>query len=315
MFYIVADSLYEEHHTGAGHPEQPARMIAINTALEKTSLKSANNTLKPRYAIKNEILLCHTPEYLQLVQREVQRLQGNPGCTLLSTGDAVICEHSYNVAMLAAGGALTAIDRVMNEKNAKAFVVLRPPGHHACSNCGMGFCLFNNVAIAARYAQEHYKISRVLIVDWDVHHGNGTQEIFYSDSTVYYFSTHEKGNYPGTGHEDEIGEGTGRGFNWNVPIIAGPKSRLAVLKAFEELRERMKEFKPELVLVSAGFDAHELDPLGHFNLVDQDYYDMTRVVSEIANEYASGRLVSVLEGGYHLHALATAAVAHVKGLK
>lgn len=315
MLYIVSDPAYTLHLTGPGHPEQPARISVINKALEENGLKTPTNSLTPRLAKENEILLCHTQAYFNLVQEEVESLKGTSQLAYISTGDAVICAKSFEIALLSAGGVLTAIDKVMTEKSSKAFCVIRPPGHHACSAQGMGFCLFNNVAIGARYAQQKYGINKVLIVDWDVHHGNGTQEIFYKDPTVFYFSTHEKGLYPFTGTSNETGEGPEKGFTLNVPIFPGSMSRMEVMNSFNVLlREKMKTFRPDLILISAGFDGHESDPLGHFNLQDQDFFDLTRIVVEIAEEYAEGRVISVLEGGYNLRALASASVAHAKGM-
>jgi acetoin utilization deacetylase AcuC-like enzyme len=316
MFYLVLDSRYTEHQTGPWHPEQPFRVIAIDRALNAAGLKQSSSLLQPRLASEQDVLLCHSPLYLQLVRQEIEVLNDFNSVVSLSTGDVCISRHSFKTALLATGGVLTAIDQVFSVPGSSAFCAVRPPGHHACSSVGMGFCLFNHVAIAARYAQQKYGISRVLIADWDVHHGNGTQEIFYADPTVFYFSTHEKGLYPGTGWEDEKGKGPGLGFTLNYPIASGPLSRLEVLEAFQiHLKEEMKVFKPEFVLVSAGFDAHEKDPLGHFNLNDYDFWSLTACVKEIADTYAEGRLVSVLEGGYHLQALASAAVAHVKALQ
>lgn len=314
MVYIVSDPAYARHRTGYGHPEQPARAAVITQALEKAALKSASNTLTPRPATEKEILLCHTQPYFQLVQKEVRALSGSNETFMLSTGDAVISADSFEIALLAAGGVLTAVDRIMQEPGSNAFCVVRPPGHHACSDRGMGFCLFNNAAVGARYAQQKYGIRKVLIADWDVHHGNGTQEIFYQDPSVFYFSTHEKGNYPGTGIQEETGEGPGRGYTLNFPIRPGAMSSFEVMKAFEILREQMKSFQPELVLISAGFDAHAEDPLGHFNLSDHDFATLTGIMKDIAQEHAKGRLVSILEGGYNLQALASACVAHVKRL-
>lgn len=316
---FVSDPAYTRHNTGPWHPEQPARASVIDQCLIQSGLKTASNSLKPRPAHESELLLCHTLPYLQLVQHEIRALKGTLDTPMLSTGDVVISADSLDIALLAAGGVLTAVDYVMastsKDHGANAFCIVRPPGHHACSGQGMGFCLFNNAAIAARYAQQRYGVKRVLIADWDVHHGNGTQEIFYQDPTVFYFSTHELGNYPGTGLKEEIGEGAGKGFTLNCPILPSLRSREEVLHAFDVLlRERMQHFQPDLVLISAGFDAHEADPLGHFNLTDQDFFDLTTILKEIADEYAHGRLVSVLEGGYNLQALASASLAHVKSL-
>ncbi len=315
MIYIISDPAYTMHNTGIWHPEQPARTVVIDRALTEAHFNIPIHTLHSRLATENEVLLCHTYPYFQLVRREVEALSGSSKTALLSTGDTSISSHSFEIALLAVGGVLKAIDQVMNVPGSKVFCVIRPPGHHACPSSGMGFCLFNNVAIGARYAQKQYGAHKVLIADWDVHHGNGTQEVFYRDANVFYFSTHEKGLYPYTGSLEEIGEGTGRGTTLNCPILPGSLSRLEVIRAFEtQLREKMKIFQPNLVLVSAGFDAHEADPLGHFNLTNQDFSTLTRILKEIADEYAEGRFVSVLEGGYNLQALASAALAHVKAL-
>lgn len=314
MIYFVSDPEYTTHHTGEGHPEQPARVTVLDRALTQTGLKTSKNTLSPRLATEPEVLFCHTLPYFHIVQREVAALKGSPQTVFLSTGDALICEHSFDTALLAAGGVLTAIDKVINNTGSTAFCLVRPPGHHACSSRGMGFCIFNNIAIAARYAQQRYGIKRVLIADWDVHHGNGTQEIFYADPAVFYFSTHEKGLYPLTGMPQETGEGPGLGYNLNYPILPNPQARVNVIEAFLKLRDQMKTFKPELVLISAGFDGHEADPLGHFNLTDNDFAELTRIVKAIADEHAQGRLVSVLEGGYNLQALASAGCAHATAM-
>lgn len=314
MLHFVTDSEYSKHLTGYGHPEHPARVLVINRALEISGIKKSSNTLSPRPATEAEILLVHTQPYYKLVCDEVAKLTPT-AISSLSTGDVEISSHSLIAAKLAAGGVLTAIDQVIST-NSHAFCIVRPPGHHACSNKGMGFCLFNNVAIGARYAQKKYGLKKVLIVDWDVHHGNGTQEIFYRDPSVFYFSTHEKNLYPLTGAADEFGQDEGKGTNLNCPILPTSESRLEVFQAFDTLlRKQMESYQPDLILISAGFDAHAADPLGHFNLTDADFADLTRVMVEIAHKYAKGRIVSVLEGGYNLKALAASAIAHAKALE
>jgi acetoin utilization deacetylase AcuC-like enzyme len=214
----------------------------------------------------------------------------------------------------ATGTALNAVDAVFNKKAQNAFCIVRPPGHHATPTKGMGFCIFNNIAIAARYAQRKYGVKRVLIADWDVHHGNGTQDIFYTDGTVFFFSTHQYPWYPGTGAAGETGEGAGTGMTMNCPFPAG-SGRREILGAFEQmLAPAAKKVKPELVLISAGFDSRIDDPLGNFLLTDADFADLTRVMLGIANQSAGGRLISVLEGGYNLTGLASAARSHVQAL-
>ncbi|MDQ2900994.1 MAG: histone deacetylase, partial [Acidobacteriota bacterium] len=230
--------------------------------------------------------------------------------TELSTGDTTISPRSLEVALHAAGTALNAIDLVLGGEASNAFCVVRPPGHHANSNRGMGFCLFNNIGVAARYAQRKHGVERVLIADWDVHHGNGTQDIFYSDASVFFFSTHQYPWYPGTGAASESGEGAGEGATLNCPFPAGA-GRDEVVGAFrDKLVPTMRRFQPDLVLISAGFDSRAGDPLGGFLLTDADFADLTDILLDIGK----GRLVSVLEGGYDLQGLSLAVRAHARRL-
>jgi len=234
------------------------------------------------------------------------------GC--LSTGDTDVSAGSLEAAFMAAGGVLSAVDAVMEGRVRSAFCLVRPPGHHATPERGMGFCIFNNVAIGARYAQARYGIERVLIIDWDVHHGNGTQEIFYGDPSVLYFSTHQWPMYPGTGRERETGSAGGRGSTLNCPLGSG-SGRTEFVAAFRQrLLPAVRGFKPEFVFVSAGFDALAVDPLGGLALTADDFGDLTRLVVEVAGEHAAGRIVSSLEGGYNLDGLAAASGAHVAAL-
>jgi acetoin utilization deacetylase AcuC-like enzyme len=306
---LVYDDIYKAHLTDEGHPEAPGRCDAIMAALESASYASQLLRLAPRAASDEDLIPCHSPEYLDVVQQAILA-----GDRQLPTGDTLISERSLEVARYAAGGVLTAIDAVMSGSSRNAFCVVRPPGHHASVYRGSGFCVFNNVAVGARYAQRCHGIERVLIVDWDVHHGNGTQDIFYSDDSVFFFSTHQSPWYPHTGHAPERGSGPGVGFTMNCPFPAG-SGRSQVLGALtDRLRPAADWFKPQLVLISAGFDAREGDPLGEFRLTDGDFADMTAIVMAIADQHAAGRLVSVLEGGYHLPGLASAAAAHVGAL-
>ena len=310
--FIVADDLYVKHLTGPFHPECPARYQVIKQLLTESKLMHPGNTLKPRRATREEVLLCHTPEYYQTVVEDV------PNRLELSTGDVTLCPDSLDIALLSAGGVLTAIDAVMEGKSKTAFCLIRPPGHHATASVGMGFCIFNNVAIGARYLQKKWGIQRVLIVDWDVHHGNGTQDIFESDPSVFYFSTHEWGIYPGTGKVSETGKGKGEGFTLNCPIKPGLHSDKQIQQAFEkELVPAMDRFKPEFIFISCGFDALNTDPLGHLNLKPESFALLTKIVRSIADKYAQGRVISCLEGGYDLnliHGIGAAAVSHVAAL-
>src|SRR5579864_610995 len=306
MTGLVADPACKEHHTGSHHPERPERFDAALEALEGLPLR----VIEPRVATQDEISLCHGLQYIRLVEREIVT-----GFHELSTGDTIISARSLDAALRATGAALNAVDAVFNKKVQNAFCIVRPPGHHATPIKGMGFCIFNNIAIAARYAQRKYGVRRVLIADWDVHHGNGTQDVFYADGSVFFFSTHQHPWYPGTGAPDETGEGAGAGMIMNCPFPAG-SGRREILGAFEQmLAPAAKKVKPELVLISAGFDSREGDPLGNFLLTDTDFADLTRVMREIADQYAGGRLVSVLEGGYNLSGLASAVRAHMEALQ
>ncbi len=306
---LLADAIYKEHVTGRGHPERPERYDAVAGALGEAGLTKSLVRVEARAATEEEIAACHTLEYIRTVQRDVAE-----GARELSTGDTKICPHSLDVAVRAAGGVLNAVDAVVTGKAANAFCLVRPPGHHATPGKGMGFCVFNNVALAARYAQRRHGIGRVLIADWDVHHGNGTQDIFYSDGSVFFFSTHQSPWYPGTGAAEETGEGKGKGTTLNCPFPAG-SGREEIAGAFrKKLVPAAQRFQPDLVLISAGFDSRLGDPLGRFTLGDEDFAELTKVMLDIADRHAGGRLVSVLEGGYNLSGLASAATAHVKAL-
>ncbi len=306
---VAADSRVEKHDPGPGHPEQPARYSSIIYQLVWSGLLKDLARLESRRASDDELALVHTREYIALVEREVAQDRRQ-----LSTGDTDITPESAEAARLAAGLALSAVDAVFGAEVLNAFCVTRPPGHHASSAVGMGFCLFNTVAVAARYAQTTYGAERVLIVDWDVHHGNGTQDIFYRDDSVLFFSTHQSPWYPGTGAASEQGEGDGVGTTINCPFAAGA-GREEILGAFREvLLPAAEEFRPDLILLSAGFDSRINDPLGQFRLTDQEFLELTRMMTDLADQQCDGRLVSVLEGGYNLEGLAKACEAHVRGL-
>ncbi len=306
---LIADPISKLHDTGPGHPEQPLRFDAIMQALEQAGLLDQVRRIPPRMANEDELALVHSHRYITTARREI--LSGLPE---LSTGDTNVSTHSWEAALAAAGGVMNAIDAVVQEMARSAFCVVRPPGHHARPTQGMGFCIFNNVAIAARYAQRKYGIAKVLIADWDVHHGNGTQDTFYEDGSVFFFSTHQSPWYPFTGDADETGEGNGRHSTVNRPFPAGSGREEIVGTFREELRRAADHFRPELVLISAGFDSRIADPLGRFTLSDADFAALTQVMLEIAGEHANGRLVSVLEGGYSLSGLASAAAAHLQAL-
>src|SRR5580704_6316519 len=305
MTGLAADPACKEHLTGPRHPERPERFDAALDSLAGLKLVS----IPPRLANFDEIALCHRPEYIRLVEREVMS-----GFHELSTGDTIISARSWDAALRATGAVLNAIDAVAGKRVQNAFCIVRPPGHHASEARGMGFCLFNNIAIAARYAQKKYGVHRVLIADWDVHHGNGTQDIFYTDPSVFFFSTHQSPWYPGTGDERERGESEGNGATMNCPFPAG-SGRDDILGAFrEKLLPAMKDYRPDLVLISAGFDSRAGDPLGQFLLTDEDFAELTSLLQEVADQHCNGRLISVLEGGYNLDGLTRAVAAHTTAL-
>ena len=302
---FATDPACKTHNPGKGHPEQPARYSAVYAALDAAGVIAKAKAIGPRAVNREDLELAHVPRYLDLAEREILG-----GYDHLSTGDTNIGPESWDAATAAAGCAIAATDAVVKGEAKTAFCLVRPPGHHANAVKGMGFCVLNNVAIAARHAQRRLGIGRVLIVDWDVHHGNGTQDIFYEDGSVFFFSTHQSPWYPGTGAANETGVGAGKGTTLNCPFPAG-SGRVEIIGAFEKkLVPAMESFRPELVMISAGFDSRQGDPLGNFTLTDKDFSDLTAIVRAIAEKTAGGRVVSMLEGGYNLGGLASAAAAH-----
>jgi acetoin utilization deacetylase AcuC-like enzyme len=251
---------------------------------------------------------CHSEEMIQTAEALCRC--GIPYIDM----DTTICRESFDVATLAAGGAITAVDTVLKEDGGRAFALVRPPGHHATEARSMGFCLFNNAAIAARYAQAKHGVENVLIIDWDVHHGNGTQDIFWHDQSVFYFSTHQSPHYPGTGASNETGDGKGSGCTLNVPLRAHTTARDHRQVFSDALRAIESRFHPDLVIISAGFDSHRADPLGNLMLEDSDFAEMTKDVLRLAEKYSAGRVVSLLEGGYNLDVLGGSVRSHLTAL-
>ncbi|HVF31058.1 MAG TPA: histone deacetylase [Pyrinomonadaceae bacterium] len=307
---LIHHPIYEKHDTGPGHPETPERYRVVIEALNGADdLKKDIVEIGPEKAQQGIVQAAHTKEHFKRVEGAFAN-----GLDRLDA-DTVISMKSFDASMFAAGGVCSAVDAVIQGEAKNAFVAVRPPGHHATAERAMGFCLFNNVAVAARYAQNKYKeIERVAIIDWDVHHGNGTQGIFYSDATVFFFSMHQYPWYPGTGSRGETGQGKGLGATLNLPMRAFTPAK-DQMSAFEAAVEEIaSKLKPDLIFVSAGFDAHLTDPLGQLRLEDTDYAAMTRTVMQWADDACAGRVVSCLEGGYNLETLGETVVTHVRAL-
>ena len=294
---IVKDNRYLDHVPDSYHPESQERLQVVYKMLQEADLREKLAEIHPRMAMDEELELIHTRKYIELVASTAGREY-----TLLDP-DTYACAQSYATAKLAAGGAMAAVEKVLKGDLNNAFALIRPPGHHAESNRAMGFCLFNNVAIAAAYAIKAHNVKRALIIDWDLHHGNGTQHSFYERADVLYFSTHQFPYYPGTGNINEIGNGAGKGFTVNVPLPTGPGDA-EYMQVFEEILEPITlEYKPEIIFVSAGFDIYFQDPLGGMQVTPAGFANLAKIVLEMAEETCDGKVVFVLEGGYHLHGL------------
>ena len=301
---FITSETYQDHDTGPGHPEQIARVTVINELFKKINNKNIS-WKKPSIITDDIIKDAHDSDYVDLVKSSFPA----KGFSLLD-GDTVISPGSKKAIFDAAGSIITAIDGVQNKIFKNAFCNVRPPGHHSNQNKAAGFCIFNNVAIGAKYLLNKYKYNKIAIIDFDVHHGNGTQDIFYNNKNVLFISTHQYPYYPGTGSEKEKGN-----FNniFNIPLPAGTKSE-EYLNAFEFALKRLNEFQPEFILISAGFDGHASDPLAQFKLSTEDYYEITKRLLETSKKFTNGKVVSILEGGYDLLALQDSAKRHVDAL-
>ncbi len=314
----ITHPAYLEHDTGPGHPESSQRLRTLDQKIlqkdpsgKPTPLQNQLQIITPDLTENLDLWISkvHQPEYCRLV-KEKTPAQGR----VYFDPDTPCSPGSYLAAELAVSGLITAIDAVMEKRLYNAFCAVRPPGHHAEPDRAMGFCLFNQVAIGARYLQKHHQLDKVFIIDWDVHHGNGTQHIFYEDPSVYYFSTHQFPFYPGTGSGDEQGTGRGKGFTHNIPLRAGAGDA-AIIQIFEnELADALAAFQPDFILISAGFDAHKSDPLASLNVTEQGFKQLTQIVLSLAKDHCGGRLISCLEGGYHLEALARSVEEHLTAL-
>lgn len=297
------------HDTREDHPERPERLTRIREGLAETGLLDKLVPIPFHAASPQTLSLIHDPAYVDLV-----RMACESGFTFIGSYDNPICAKSYDVARLAVGGVVAACDAVMAGAVDRAFCAVRPPGHHAEADQALGFCLFNNVAIAAEHLVRPHKLSRVAIVDLDVHHGNGTQHAFEARSDVLYISLHERGIYPGTGHESEAGVGPGEGFTLNIPLLGGSDEK-AYLRAIDQLvLPKLRAFEPEFLLLSTGFDAYREERMAHMNLEAESFGPLTRRLVDFADQHCHGRLVSVLEGGYWQSALGRCAAAHVAAM-
>jgi acetoin utilization deacetylase AcuC-like enzyme len=295
MTGIVYDDIYLEHRNEPGHPESPDRLKAIKKTLDNTGAFERLNLVPPLEDINRYLLTVHTEAHVNSINKRYG--------------------HSHEVALAVVAGVLGAVDMVCSRRLKNAFCATRPPGHHAL-NTGReeGFCFYNAIAVAARYAQIKYGLENVLIVDWDYHHGNGTEAAFYSDPSVLYFSTHDLYAYPGTGLPEKSGEGKGEGYNINVPLDCGTTDNDILRVYNDKLVPATGKFKPDIILVSAGFDSRKDDLLGCFDITDQGFVRLTRLVRALADEYCEGRLVSVLEGGYNIQGNASAVYHHISTL-
>jgi len=306
---IVYHEKFLEHDTGPGHPEKPERLRAIVDHLKNIKLWQELQHLIIDEATEEWLLRVHSVEHIENLRKACLR-----GISILDEGDTHASRESFNAALLAAGGVICAADAVMNKILKNAFCAVRPPGHHAERNRVMGFCLINNVAVAAQYTKYKYGAERILILDWDVHHGNGTQQIFYDDKSVMYISTHQYPFYPGTGSRSEQGIGEGKGYTLNIPMVAGSGEEEFTDAFKEEIIPTIENYRPDIIFISAGFDAHKDDPLANLNLTEESFALFTRMITDSAEKYCDGRIVSVLEGGYNLKALANCVEYHVKVL-
>ena len=305
----VYDERYLRHDPGTWHPERPDRLKAIQRNLQESGLVELMAPIQPYPAPLEWVERLHDPNYIRRFKEACEK-----GLSIFEVPDCGICQESYEIALLAAGGVMAAVDAVVGGQVDNAFCAVRPPGHHAERDRALGLCFFNNVALGALYLLENFGLERVAIIDWDVHHGNGTQHLFEADPRVFYLSLHEDPQYcyPGTGYRRETGKGPGQGFTLNLPFPprSGDEEYLEVFR--KEGLPRLMEFAPHLVMISAGFDAHQNDPLAHMNLSREAYRQMTRLLLDLAKESAAGRLITVLEGGYNLEVLEECTEDHVR---
>ncbi|MDA7466118.1 histone deacetylase family protein [Candidatus Pelagibacter ubique] len=301
---LITSDTYQNHNTGDGHPEKIDRVTVVIDNFKKLDNKNLI-WKKPSKFNRSLLEITHNSDYINFVEKSFPE----KGLSFLD-GDTIVSPGSKDATSDAVGSIITAIDGVQNKNFNNAFCAVRPPGHHAEKNKAMGFCIYNNVAVGANYLINKYKLKKIAIIDFDVHHGNGTQDIFYDNEKVLYISTHQYPYYPGSGTKDEKGK---HNNILNIPLPAGTTSE-EYLNAYEFVLNKIKEFKPEFILLSAGFDAHKNDPLAQLQLESKDFYSITKRTLELSKQYCDGKVVSILEGGYDLQALQESTEMHVKAL-
>lgn len=295
------DDIYLQHDTGFGHPECPERLTAINDKVKTLKFYNELVMVNKKMADYKYIELIHDRSYIERVKEEIES-----GTRFFDSMDTAVSSMSFAAALYAVGGCLNMCDVIMKKEADTGFCAIRPPGHHAERNYAAGFCIFNNIAICARYLQTEHNIERVAIIDWDVHHGNGTQHSFESDPSVYYISLHQYPHYPGTGASSETGKGKGKGFTLNFPMDGGSGEKEYVHAFEKSIIPELEKFKPEIILISAGFDANESDPLASIRLSAESYYKFTKLLQGVAGKYCEKRIIAFLEGGYDLSSQADA---------
>ncbi|MCB9059454.1 MAG: histone deacetylase [Calditrichae bacterium] len=306
----IYDSIFLEHNAGKYHPERKQRLEAVHNLIQNSDIWNHLTHLTSQPATPGQIALAHDPDLVKFNMS--QRGKNN---VMLDLGDTFMSEKSMDAVENAVGAAIKCVDLVLENQFKRAFAAVRPPGHHAEYQRSMGFCIFNNIAIAAAHALQQYSIDKILIIDWDVHHGNGTQDIFYSRNDVFYLSMHQVPLFPGSGYERETGTGIGQGYTLNYPLSAGKDDVFYQDLLHKALTQIQTVFIPDLVMISAGFDAHGDDPIGGMRLTENGFAKLTEIVVNFAEKHCNGKIVSVLEGGYDLEGLAASVVAHLNILK
>jgi acetoin utilization deacetylase AcuC-like enzyme len=304
---LVRDSRFQEHLTPEAHPESPQRLVAIDKALHRSHLIKEVRQAEPRPATEDELSTVHKEGYIEHLREDAERAKKS-SCLIPLDADTFMSPETYDTALLAAGAGLVAVDAIKKAHTDSSFVVVRPPGHHALSDKPMGFCLFNNVAVAARYAQKNLGFKRIFVIDWDVHHGNGTQDMFYKDPSVFFVSFHQFPFWPpDSGWYTQDGDGDGKGYNLNIPLPAGTGDR-GYLRAWDELLKPIcLEYKPDLIMLSAGYDAHQFDPLGQQQITTCGYGLLTQRLLELS-QATNAKIVGFLEGGYNTKSLSEAVI-------